>query len=101
MVMAATLPGIFGEGILGSSANNVILVNATGLKIVRVIVGDRTYEDIANKADKILIQVTPRKHHMELFFRGGAHIDWLHFDFAHVHQVTFELIGNRVSAFPK
>lgn len=99
-MFAATLP-IFGEGLVGSSGNNVVLVNATGLKIVRVIIGDRTYEDIENKQDKLLVSVTPRKHHLELIFRGGTHIDWAHFDFAHVHQITFEIIGNRVSAYPK
>lgn len=99
LILAST--GIFGEGILGTSSNNVILINATGLKIVRVMVGDRTYEDIATKADKILISVTPRKHHLELFFRGGAHIDWFNFDFHNVHQITFDLVGNRVSANPK
>ena len=103
LVIATTLPGIFGEGILGTSSNNVILINGTGLKVVRIIVGDRTYEDVASthKGDKILISVTPTKHHLELFFRGGAHIDWFNFDFRDIHQITFDLVGNRVSAHPK
>lgn len=101
LIIAATLPGILGEGILGTSTNNVILVNNTGLKVVRVIIGDKTYEDIATKADKVLVSVTPKKHHLELIFRGGTHIDWFNFDFRDVHQITFDLVGNRVSAHIK
>lgn len=101
LVAAAAIPGIFGEGILGTSTNSVILINNTGLKIVRVIIGDRTYEDIATKAGKVLVSVTPKKHHLELVFRGGTHIDWFNFDFHDVHQITFDLVGNRVSAHPK
>jgi hypothetical protein len=94
---------IFGEGFIGESGNNVVLVNATGLKITRIIIGERTYEDveIQNKADKILVNVTPKKHHLELYFRGGAHIDWPRFDFANVHEIVFDLAGNRVVAHPK
>lgn len=95
------MPGIFGEGILGSSANSVILVNATGLKIVRIIISERTYEDVETKADKILVSVSPKKHHMELIFKGGTRIDWRNFDFAGVHKITFDLEGNRVSAHPQ
>ena len=98
---ATGLSGIFGEGILGDSSNSVILVNATGLKIVRVIVGDRTYEDVESNKGKVLITVSPKKHHLELVFRGGTHIDWQNFDFKDVHQITFDLVGNRVSAHPK
>lgn len=102
LTVATTLPGIFGEGILGTSSNSIILINATGLKIIRITVGDKTYEDVATQGkDKILISVTPRKHHMELFFRGGVHIDWFNFDFRDIHQITFDLVGNRVSAHPK
>jgi hypothetical protein len=101
LIIAAGIPGIFGEGILGTSINNVILINATGLKIIRVIIADRTYEDIATKADKILISVTPKKHHLELVFRGGSRIDWYNFDFHDIHQITFDLVGNKVSAHPK
>jgi hypothetical protein len=107
MLVAGALPiipggtGIFGEGIIGQSSNSVILVNATGLKVVKVMIGDKAYEDIANKADKIFISVTPKRHHMELFFRGGVHIDWQNFDFRDVHQIVFDLVGNRVSAHPK
>lgn len=102
LTVATTLPGIFGEGIIGTQSNNVILINSTGLKVVRVMVGDRTYEDATfSKTDKIFISVTPKKHHLELFFRGGVHIDWFNFDFKDVHQITFDLIGNRVSAHPK
>lgn len=101
LIAAAGIAGIFGEGILGTSANSVILVNGTGLKIIRVVISGRTYEDVTYKGDKILVTVTPKKHHMELFFRGGAHIDWFNFDFRDIHQITFELVGNRISAFPK
>lgn len=95
LVLAA---GIFGEGFIGSSGNTVVLVNATGLKVIRVVIADRTYEDLATKADKVMVTVTPKRHNMELVFRGGTHIDWPRFDFADIHQITFELIGNRVSA---
>lgn len=101
LVIAATLPGIFGEGFVGSSGNTVVLVNATGLKVIRVVIADKTYEDLATKNDKVLISVTPKKHNMELVFRGGTHIDWPHFDFRDIHQITFELIGNRISAYTK
>jgi hypothetical protein len=92
------------EGIVGESGNNVILVNGTGLKITRVVIGERTYEDvqIQSKADKILINVSPRHHHMEIFFRGGAHFDWPDFDFRNVREIVFDLAaGNRVVANPK
>lgn len=102
LAIAATLPGgIFGEGFIGASGNNVVLVNSTGLKIVRVIIGEKTYEDIATKADKLLVSVSPHRHHLELIFRGGTRIDWQHFDFAGVHEIVFDLVGNRVSAHPK
>lgn len=101
LAIATGLPVIFGEGIIGTQANSVVLVNATGLKIIRVIISDRTYEDLATKADKVLVSVTPRKHNMELIFRGGTHIDWRNFDFSGVHEITFELSGSRVSAHPK
>lgn len=99
--IANSMRGILGEGVLGESGNNVVLVNSTGLKVVRVKINDRTYEDIENKADKILVNVSPKKHHMELFFKGGAHIDWPGFNFYGIHEIIFTLAGNRVVANPK
>lgn len=93
--------GIFGEGIVGESSNNVILLNHTGLKIARVTIGERRYEDPADRQDKIFVSVTPRKHRMELLFRGGVLIDWPSFDFHNVHEIVFDLEGNHVSAHPR
>jgi hypothetical protein len=93
--------GIFGEGVLGESGNNVVLVNSTGLKITRVVIGERTYEDIANKQDRVFINVSPKRHNMEVYFRGGAHIDWPHFSFYNVREIVFTLSGNHVVANPR
>lgn len=100
-IAATSIEGIFGQGVIGESANNVLLINSTGLKIVRVIISDRTYEDIENRQDKLLVHVSPRKHHLEIVLRGGARIDWPSFDFRGVHEIIFDLVGNRIAAHPK
>lgn len=83
---------------LGVSLNNVILINHTGLKIVRIEIGDLKLEDVNNKSDQILVSVTPEKHDMHLVFKGGSKIDWADFDFKGVHRIVFERVKDKINA---
>lgn len=74
---------------LGLSSNNVLMVNQTGLKIVRIEIDGRRFEEVNDKLDQILIRVTPEKHDMIVVFKGGADIRWPAFDFKNVHEVIF------------
>lgn len=76
-------------GILGLSTNNVLMVNETGLKIVRIQIDKRTFEEVSGKVDEILVSVTPQKHDMVIFFKGGGSVKWPAFDFEDVHEVIF------------
>lgn len=76
-------------GILGLSTNNVLLINKTGLKIVRIEIAGRRFEEVTSKVDEILIRVTPEKHDMLIVFKGGADVRWPAFDFKNVHEVIF------------
>ena len=84
--------------ILGIGEHSVILVNHTGLKIVRIEIGDRKFEDVNNKYDEILIDVIPEKHNMRIVFRGGGHIDWTNFDFRGIHEIIFERVDHSIRA---
>lgn len=82
----------------GASLHNVVLINATSLKIVRIQIGEVKLEDVKGDNGKILVSVTPEKHDMVLTFRGGTRITWKDFDFAGVHTITFELVKNKILA---
>lgn len=76
-------------GILGLSTNNVLMVNQTGVKIVRIEIDGRKFEEVNSKVDQILINVTPTKHDMVIYFKGGGDVRWPAFDFKGVHEVVF------------
>lgn len=76
-------------GILGLSTNNVLMVNETGIKMVRIVIDKRTFEEVSGKVDEILVNVTPQKHDMVIYFKGGGHVDWPQFDFEGIHEVIF------------
>lgn len=84
----------------GLSEDDVIIANHTGLPIARIEIGKRKYEGSGggNVSDKILITVTPEKHHLKVVFRGGADVDWPHFDFRGVHEIIFEREANKINA---
>lgn len=84
--------------VIGLSTDNVILINHTGLKIVRIQIGDRKLEEVNTKVEQFLVVVTPEKHDMRLTFKGGAHIDWPDFDFKGIHQIIFERVKNKINA---
>lgn len=100
-LLRLVLAMLLSYGIEGTDGNTVVLVNETGLKIVRIVIGQKVLEDVDNKTDKILVEVTPGLHNMELVFRGGSHIDWADFDFRGVHKVIFQLVGHKVLAKPQ
>lgn len=74
------------------------MINQTGLKIVRIEIDDRRFEEVSGKADEILVSVTPKKHNMILVFKGGAHIDWPAFDFRGVHEIIFYRVHYEIRA---
>lgn len=81
----------------GLSDSDIILVNHTGLYIARIEIGKLRIDEV--KADeKILVSVTPTRHHVRLVFRGGADVDWPRFDFRGVHEIFFERIQNHIDA---
>lgn len=79
---------IFAAVIGGLSDEDVILSNDTGLDIANVMIDSRSLHEM-HPWEKILISVTPEKHHLRLIFRGGGDIDWKHFDFRGVHEIWF------------
>jgi hypothetical protein len=80
-------------GLIGGLADtDVILVNETGLDIARLEIDARNLHEMKNH-DKILVSVTPKRHHLHLVFRGGGDIDWPRFDFIGVHEIFFERDG--------
>lgn len=88
-----------GHMVAGQSENDVILENKTGLPIVRIQIGERTLEDGNGiSSGKILVSVSPHKHHIRVVFRGGADVNFPHFDFHGVHEITFERIQNKIEA---
>ena len=96
----AALANLFASTIGGVSENAVIFLNQTGLPIARIEIGERKLEGSAgtNVSDKILINVTPGKHHLKVVFRGGADVDWAAFDFKGVREIIFERLQNKIQA---
>lgn len=90
LILAATIVGGFSEA-------DVILVNDTGLQVARVEIDERKIEAI-DHYNKLLIAVTPVKHHLRVVFRGGADVDWKHLDFQGVHEIIFERVKNKIQA---
>lgn len=90
----------FGVVVAGISGNDVIFTNRTGLPIARILIGDRTLQgDVGgNVHDKILVAVTPHKHHLLIIFRGGAGVDFPHFQFKGVHEIIFVRHENKIEA---
>jgi hypothetical protein len=85
----------------GLSEDNVMIANHTGLAIARIEIGKRKYEGPTaggNVSEKILITVTPEKHHLKVIFRGGADVEWSNFDFRGVHEIIFEREHNKINA---
>lgn len=74
---------------LGLSTNNVLMLNETGLKIVRIEISGRRFEEVTGKVDEILVHVSPEKHDMKIVFKGGGTVSWPEFDFKGVHEVIF------------
>lgn len=93
MIAALVIATLF-----GISTNNVILINHTGLKVVRIEIGDKKIEEINDKLEQIVVNVTPEKHNLIVVFKGGGRMNWPNFDFHGIHQITFERIGNRIRA---
>lgn len=96
MVLAAG----FGIIVAGISQNDVIFVNHTGLPIARIVIGDRTLNGDFGTSEngKILVAVSPHKHHLMVVFRGGADVDFPNFNFKGVHEITFVRHDNKVEA---
>lgn len=89
--------------VVGSlSDSDVILVNDTGLVIARLEIDGKKYEAFDDGGNtqpgKILMTITPTKHHLKLVFRGGADAEWPHFDFKGVHEIFFERVHNKIQA---
>lgn len=89
----------FGAVVAGQSENDIVLENHTGLPIVRILIGERRLEDGGGiGSGKILVSVSPHRHHLEVVFRGGADVQWPHFDFKGVHAIIFERHNNKIDA---
>lgn len=73
----------------GLTDEDVILVNDTGLFMARIQIDNLTWEEIKNH-EKLLVSVTPARHHIHIVFKGGGDIDWPKFDFKNVHELWFE-----------
>ena len=85
--------------IAGLSENDVIFTNRTGLPIARIEIGSRVLQgDTGTVNAKILVAVTPTRHHLRVVFRGGADVNWPHFNFKDVHEITFQREQNRIEA---
>lgn len=83
----------------GESQNDVILENKTGLPIVRIEIGERRLEDGSGiSTGKILVSISPHKHHLRVVFRGGADVSFPHFEFKGVHEITFLREQNKIEA---
>lgn len=82
--------------------HNVLIANETGLLIARIEIDDKRLEKGSGAGgggtDKILIKVSPEKHHLRVVFVGGADVDWHDFDFKGVHEIAFTRAGNKIEA---
>lgn len=77
---------------------NVLLVNHTGLAVARFKIGERTFDTLHSNESDVLVHVTPGKHDLKIVFRGGAQVEWPHFNFKGVREVIFERHTNQISA---
>ena len=79
---------------------DVIMVNDTGVPIVRIQINHRTFEDGkgVSRHNKILVSISPDKHQLKLIFRGGAEVNWPRFNFEGVHEIFFERTRNKIQA---
>ena len=91
---------IIAASIWGLPDHNVILVNNTGLFIARLEIDGKKFEGWGEGSNhgKILMEITPKEHDLRVVFRGGASVDWPHFDFKGVHEVFFERKQNKIEA---
>lgn len=82
--------------------HNVLIVNETDLLIARIEIDEHRLErgtgGVGKGVDRILIKVTPEKHHLRVVFVGGADVDWHDFDFKGVHEIAFTRSGNKIEA---
>jgi hypothetical protein len=83
---------------VGLAPNNVLLVNNTGLAVARFEVDSRRFDTKDSEETQVLISVTPTKHDLKLVFRGGAIVEWPHFDFKAVREIIFERKKNQIEA---
>lgn len=90
----------FGIVIEGTSENDVIFTNKTGLPIARIVIGDRTLQGDSGTTvnGRILVAVSPHKHHLLVVFRGGADVSWSHLNFRGIHEIIFERHGAKIDA---
>jgi hypothetical protein len=84
--------------IVGLAQNTVLIVNDTGLAIARIEIDSRRLETKDSSEDQVLISVTPTTHDLKLVFRGGAQVEWPHFDFKAVREIIFERKKNTIEA---
>lgn len=83
----------------GTSNNDVVFSNLTGLPIARLYVGERVLQSEGGLSNgPILVAVTPTKHTLRIVFRGGATVVWTHLDFKGVHAITFFRQQNKIEA---
>jgi hypothetical protein len=85
-------------GIVGLAPNTVLLVNDTGLAVARIEVDSQRFDTKDSSENQILISITPTKHDLKLVFRGGAIVEWPHFDFKAVREIIFERNKNQIEA---
>jgi hypothetical protein len=83
---------------VGLAQNNVLFVNSTGLAIARIEIDSRKFETKNSEENEVLINVTPTEHDLKLVFRGGAIVEWPHFDFKAVREIIFERYKNKIKA---
>jgi hypothetical protein len=84
--------------IVGLGQGSVLLVNDTGLAIARIEIDSRRLETKDSSENQVLINVTPTTHDLKLVFRGGAQVEWPHFDFKAVREIIFERNKNKIEA---
>lgn len=84
----------------GLSKNDVIIANETGLEVARLEIDGRRLEAgvTGNVAQKILVEVSPARHHFKVVFRGGSDVDWPHLDFGGIHEIFLERRANHIDA---
>jgi hypothetical protein len=84
--------------IVGLAPNTVLLVNNTGLAVARFEIDSRNFDTKDSEETQVLISVTPTEHDLKVVFRGGAVVEWPHFDFKGVREIIFERKKNQIEA---